>query len=407
MPIVPLDKIRKIIRRPSLRRAYLDFVRAGNRLVKISFPDRIGHLSQEIDGLLRDWTREGRDTKKLFLQDIGAGFANSHLVSYYRPYLNIVPDCAAFEYIRNYGDPEGALVETHPYEVAMYQTAKIYESFALWGDRPPLFELTPDDIAAARAALAAFGVPQDGWFVCLHAREGGYSTIDEHIHSFRSVDIDTFLPAIDEIVARGGRVIRMGDSTMRPFGRHEGVIDYAQAASKSPQLDIALTAMCRFFLGTASGMFNVAEMFGRPCVVTNMAPISAGLAPGLADISIFQRLRTKDGRVLDVKDALDAECGNYRLAEEFATAGLENIKNSTEEILEAVMEMLERMDGVARYASDDLKRQALFKSWLRQGHYAYGAGSNVGREFLRRHIDLARFAPIASASVVVQGNGGN
>ena len=82
-------------------------------------------------------------------------------------------DDSAGHFIRTYGDPAGVQIETHRYAVAMRTTARAYDIYARWGDRPPLFEVSEKDRAAALAFLMSQGMPEDSWFVCLHARSGG------------------------------------------------------------------------------------------------------------------------------------------------------------------------------------------------------------------------------------------
>src|SRR5579862_9223762 len=181
---------------------YRRFVQDGYRFVRISNPRRIGHLCLEVDALLKDRLMQGLDTSKLILTDQGH-FANRHIVKYFEKYLAVQGPSSLYNFIRSYGDPEGAVIETHPYAVAMYKTARAYEIYTKWGERPPLFELSAEDRQALEDYLKQAGAPPDAWYVCVHAREGGYSPEDESIHRYRSVDVASFSAAMDEIVRRG------------------------------------------------------------------------------------------------------------------------------------------------------------------------------------------------------------
>jgi putative glycosyltransferase (TIGR04372 family) len=376
----------KWARYPSGKASYERFVASGLRAVKISFPERIGHLCLETDCLIKETIMRGEDPKRLVLLDLGAGFANRHIVDYYRSLLTVVDRSPAIRFMQDFGDPECASIATHAFAVAMYDTARAYDVYTRWGDRPALFELTTEDRAALQTYLQSAGMPEGSWYVCLHARGGGYSPHDESIHKFRTVDIRQFNLAVDEITGRGGWVVRMGDPTMPPFKPRDRVIDYALDVRKTPQLDIALAAGCRFFLGTASGLFNVAEMFGRPCVVVNMAPLGGAYAVAPSGLSIPQRLQDQRGRLLGLREIMADECRNFRLNEEFAARGLTNVPNSPEEIVEVTSEMLDRMENRAEYTDDDVHRQAEFRALFRPGDYAYGAGSDIGRDYLRRYF---------------------
>jgi putative glycosyltransferase (TIGR04372 family) len=197
----------------------------------------------------------------------------------------------------------------------------------------------------------------------------------------------TYSLAVEEIARRGGWCIRLRDPTMPPHPKHERVIDYALSPHKTAQLDVALTAGCHFFLGSPSGLFSLAEIFGRLCVLTNTAPLAAAYAFAPAGLTVPQRVKTSDGRFLGLREIMASEVADLRLDEEFTSRGLTNVPNSPDEIRDAVIEMLDRLEGRIVYCDDDGRRQAAFRSLFREGHYAWRAASSISRDFLRRHLD--------------------
>ena len=369
------------------RRAYEKRRAQGFQIIRISFPERIGHLCCETDALLKDLILEGFSMPRLFLPDIGERFANRHVVDYFARYISIEKDAALERYLRRPSGDTTSIIETHPYAVAMYETARVYAVNARWGDRPPLFTISNSDQLALQDFLTNVGLPSGSWFVCLHAREGGYSPVDEAIHGYRSISIQSYTKAVQEIIKRGGWVMRLGDASMSPYSPHPRVIDYARSPHRSAQMDVALTAGCKLFLGSASGMAGLATMFGRPSVICNTAPLGAalGLAPG--DLSIPQRLRDKDGRLLGLSELLSDESSMFRLSEEFTERGLSHEPNSPAEILDITVEMLNRLDGTQAYSEHDHARQQKFKDMFRPGHYTYGAAAQLGCDYLKVHLD--------------------
>lgn len=131
-------------------------------------------------------------------------------------------------------------------------------------ERKPLLRLTPAHAALGREGLRRLGVPDEAWFVCLHVREGGYlKEASNSQESARNADIMTYLPAIEEIVRRGGWVIRIGDPSVTPLPKMDNVVDYALTSVRSGEMDVFLVARAKFLLGTSSGMFAVAMAFRR------------------------------------------------------------------------------------------------------------------------------------------------
>ena len=127
--------------------------------------------------------------------------------------------------------------------------------------------LPVDTQTLGQAALKEMGVPTDGWFACLHVREASTWNDGE---SPRNSDIGTYGELIDRITAKGGWVIRMGDGSMTPMSTMHNVVDYALSQWKSPAVDLFLTASCRVYVGTPSGILDLASLLDRPRLITNV-----------------------------------------------------------------------------------------------------------------------------------------
>jgi len=377
----------RILRAPYLSFAYWWHSRRGSCIINVSYPNRIGHLCLEVDCFVKDQILSGPSPKNIFLKDTGVGFANQHLVELYlSQVLNADQRHPVFRYIERYGDIKGLNVTTAPYAVAMYETARAFETYARWSDRPPLFVLTPDDEQYLADYLRGVGLQEGDWYVALHARGGGYSPHDERFHSYRNVSIDSYQKAIDAIIARGGWCIRMGDMTMPAFSYHPRVIDYAVSEHKSERLDVCLSAGCHFFLGSASGLVNLAQIFGRPCAVTNLAPLSGAYTLGPRDISIPQVLLDSAFEPIGLRELMQNEACNFRITEEFEKAGLTPSANSPADIRDLVVEMLDRLDGSFVNTPEDDDRQAAFRAMFHEGHYSFGSPARIGRDFLRKNF---------------------
>jgi len=284
-------------------------------------------------------------------------------------------------------------VDIDRYLMALQGCADYYAILASWGDRPPLLKLDAPHRAEGWKVLREMGVPQGAWFVCVHAREAGFSVQDETAHAHRNSDINRLIPAIQEIRRRGGWVVRMGDPSMQPLPAMDGVIDYALHPQRSDWMDVFLCAEARFFVGNTSGLFVVATVFGRPSALANMVPTShLGFAPH--DIQIPKRIWSeRKGRYLTFAELFEGPAANFRLAKLFAQAGLRAEENSEEDLLDLVVEMFDRRAGIFKETEADRARQAQFRSLLRPSHYCYGTASKLGARFLERHPELLSPVP--------------
>ena len=253
--------------------------------------------------------------------------------------------------------------------------------------RPPLLALPEAEAQRGKACLGRLGLPQDAWYVCLHVREAGFwQHLDNQNPNTRDANIDTYLPAIRSITARGGWVIRMGDPSMKPLPPMEHVVDYAHSPSKSEWLDVFLLASCRFFLGLNSGPAFIPPIFGVPCALTNWSPIAIPSWYG-KDIWIPKLFWSKkERRHLALDEISSAGLSHQDYRQQYESRGVALQDNTAEEINELVLEMLDRLAGGIVYTPEDEDRQARFAQLMEAlgGH----TGARLGRDFLRRNAWL-------------------
>ncbi len=215
--------------------------------------------------------------------------------------------------------------------------------------RAPLLALAPDVAARGWALLEQAGVPRGAWFVSLHVREIVWRGATGGLQAIRNADPASYLPAIAEITRRGGYVVRMGDADAPSLPPLSGVIDYCRSDMRSDWMDIFLLARSRFVLGSASGPIFVPPLYGVPCVLTNWWP--PGMRPWHpADIYIPKLVkRMLDDTYLTLSETLREPVSYCHSSRHLAAPhGLTVMDNDADLIRDAVVEMLERVDGAAR-----------------------------------------------------------
>ena len=252
--------------------------------------------------------------------------------------------------------------------------------------------------------LKKFGIQEQDWFVCLHVREGGYS---EDWSNVRNSNILDYLPSINAITARGGWVIRIGDSSMTKLPILDRVIDLANHPLKSPLLDAYLMANSSYIVGTMSGMYEYCHLFSKPALLTNSTFYIASLPMKPSDIVIFKHVYSvTKKRTLTIREWLMA----YEEIDEKTWTSTDWIylNNSSEEILAAVIELLDgeqpydvkeeqaefrrihsdvvhQMSLDFRFISNDKLDAINTKEWYRFATQYISWKGNVGADFLRRY----------------------
>lgn len=349
------------------------------------FTDRIGHLAIEPDTLLKA-ERLGLIKSKRWLVLAPKGrVANEHLLGYWKPHFKVYQSkviCFFLQAITFW-----PFVRFNPYyfinNIIGPQLA--YEVNVRWADRSSILKLTEEDEIFASEQLEKMGVPKGAWFVCIHARERGFSPKDEGVHFHRNSRIEYLNDAIKEITKRGGYVVRLGDPTMTPMENRPNVIDYAHHALKSQRLDVLLCAKAKFILGNTSGMFIVGSIFGVPSGLVNMIPMpTLGFLP--KDISIPKLYRDKDSqRYLTFKEIMRSDLAAYRYGALYDKANVIIEENSPEDICAVTIEMFNRLDGLDDLQEDDLDRHERYMELFNKDHYSYGAASKVAACFLKKY----------------------
>lgn len=354
---------------------------------------RIGHLAIEPDLFLKEQLlglRPCLPVVWLIPRDL---LINGHLFSYWEKRFRVVQSPWFARLLMPLARTEALGFDMDYHAIDRNHTARYPEIQLQWQHRPPLLTLSEEDREYGWSVLKKLGVPEGAWFVCVHCREAGFYPT-ETFHAFRDADIMTYVPAMEAVTAQGGWCIRVGDKTMKPLPSMPHVIDYALDPAKSERMDVFLCGTCRCFLGSNSGLGNVANIFGIPVASANHAPLAYILPYGCKDLAIPKLYwSTADQRFLTFREILNSPSCSYDEAKYFSQAGIQLVNNSPEEIRELLLELLETANATVAYTEEDNQRQRQFKSLMRPGHMSYGAGSRVGRHFLRQHEQLNADTP--------------
>ena len=361
------------------------------RILKIYVPhffvERIGHLVSDPDSFLKEYYLQNQKFPLCILLAPSNFTANKKVAEYWSKYFLVIQSPLICRML----DPlcfHPLLKSNEKYAATIGSTSSIYAINSKWADKEQLLVINNEDLKIGKSTLIELGLNEGDWFVCFHAREGGYSPSDDDLHSFRNIPLEDYLQAIKFIISKGGKCIRMGDSSMHPAPKLDGLMDYALSPFKSEAMDIFLCSECLFFCGSNSGLYELANAFGRPSAIPNMAPMSM-VPKGSNDLSIPMLYNYADsGELIDFKSIMQTSKSNFRTSKEFQDAGIALQKNKPSEILELAKEQYLRTKNI--YTSKDTNQvlQKKYKSLFKDGHYSFGYTSKIGEDFLQRYSKL-------------------
>jgi putative glycosyltransferase (TIGR04372 family) len=271
--------------------------------------------------------------------------------------------------------------------LAMYSHARKMEKGALALAFDEKFSNDPPFKEAFQSAMSAWGITRNDWYVCLHIRELGYH--DQNVdlgNANRNSELQNYLTAIEFVVSRGGRVIKMGSHRAPHAPALPGLIDYAHGEFKSEAMDIALIRHARFFIGTTSGLANVAISLGIPTAQVNC--ITTEFQPWTSSVRFaFKPVKDRKAELL----TLSALTSNKRWAlattQTMAHSGMTSAENHAEEILATVVEV----DALSRGMPASSEAIAKWREMLSVPH-AFGGSLPAAGVYFHDRIgcDLAR-----------------
>ena len=194
--------------------------------------------------------------------------------------------------------------------------------------------------------LKKYGFSSSDWFVCLHVRNSGM------VEDRRNQEIKDYLPAVYEIIKRGGFVIRIGNKTMDAMPSNPRIIDLIEENSDQKLLHAFALANSKFMLGTTSGPASIPCIYGIPTLVSNCTSIARNtLSSSMGSFYLPKKMKNISGNYLSLSEMLvQSDSYSEMSISELRNIGLELVNNSSREILEATIEMFHNLekDGASR-----------------------------------------------------------
>lgn len=346
----------------------------------------IGHLCIEPDCYIKEGILGLRPAYTTIMLAPPEKISNRYLLTYWKKYLKVITSPAICFLLKPFELNSLTCYKTYDfaYSPARAAAPEIQKKFA---GRAALLSLTAEDRARGWEVLKKWGMTQDSWFICAHCREDGF--LGDIGQSNRNATIANYFPAMDMVVEKGGWIVRMGDPSMSMIPAMKNVIDYAHTDIKCDWMDVFLAGSCRFFLGSDSGLYHLAGVFGVPAAIANYSHMSGALPYGTRDLGIPKLIWSeKEKRYLSFREILDSDISCFLQDKNFEDAGLKAVENSGEDIRDLAHEMLGRLEGRWQTTEEDERLQESFKSLMKPTHYSYGAASRIGRDFLRKYSFL-------------------
>ena len=250
------------------------------------------------------------------------------------------------------------------------------DTSGLLGEFSPLLSFHQSELREGNAFINNLRGRSEKGFVCLNVRDSSFfakatpigwsKNRDWSYHDYRDSDIKTYVAAAEALAELGYTVFRMGAVVKEPLiSNHPRVIDYATNGMRSEFLDIYLGAHCTFAISTGSGWDGVPTIFRRPLMFVNHLPAflpSTATLPLVLFPKILQDIQTN--RFLKLDDLIKREIPGGASTQAYKDAGVTIRDLSSEELVDAVTEMAQRVEGTFVETPKQKELQAKLKHIL-------------------------------------------
>ena len=233
-------------------------------------------------------------------------------------------------------------------------------------------KLPQKDRDSSSEYVKKIGIDPQKEFIALMVRDGAYKSDIVQVNTqvrtdkeiYRNQDINDYLQVAEKFASMNVQIVRMGAKVERPFTSNSPlIIDYASTGMRTEAADIYLASECAMCISTNLGFDHIAAMSGKLRVITNQALIiQASTLFYSTDVFILQRfIERSSGRLLTLSESLQfAEIRNLDWYHKVIDRGLDFVRNTPEEILEASLEGWQRSKGQWVDSPEGLELQAKY-----------------------------------------------
>lgn len=325
----------------------------------LSMPSRIGHLALEPHALFNIY---GEDYDRLIVvsrenQSFPSSRGVRELAGQYVDFAD-TPHREVVEMGHHDGNIQDFGIFS--FAIASPQTliAKFVDAQAE-GRRPKYFSIPPEMRARGEVALGRLGITPSDKVIGFHARTAG-THANAAYHDYRNARLENYEALLRHLLDQGYWVIRLGDKQTpdMPFA-HPRMVDLPKTPDYLDFMDVVIADRSVFGLVGDSGPEAIFRILGKPILRVNCAATHhVWLGPD--DLLLLKNYHDRQtGRKLGYKEVLDRGLSCVVAARDLDRHAVDILENTSEELLGAGMEMLDRLAG---HGPDDTTTQARFRA---------------------------------------------
>ena len=334
------------------------------RIIPI-FSNRFGHLSVDLEQYMiqKEKNKEMEKYVDIFFSS-KYGVCNQELLNLYKKNLLVLS--------HNILEPVYLLCNRFSKNHTIpYFSIRSKEIEKVWNNYKPSISLNEDQINYCEKKINEFGLDfKENRFVCLFNRDDTYlinsgkkTNRSWYYVSHHSYNINKFALTADKLGQKKIYLFRMGKTSKKDSNiTNKFFIDYANSELRSDLMDIYLASNCVFGMGGGTGSKGVALVFRRP-LLHLISDIHEFRTYQENNLLLSKRYYSKNKkRCLTLQEILNYKHGTLSSREQLDNENIEMIDCSEQELADASMEMIDRIDNKWTDTKEIKELQSLFKN---------------------------------------------
>ena len=270
---------------------------------------------------------------------------------------------------------------------------------------PPVISFSSHEARELRKRMEGAGIDPAKPFICFGLRDMAYYEYYGDVMKIplaqqgkrssthhRCPPLATYVRFAQFWAERGYQVVRMGlkVSEALPKDLDPRIIDYA-SKDRSDELDAFLFSQCWFLTAGDTGLFSGAAAFDRPTLVSDLFLIRNTIYSSnkmARSIFVPKLIRdTREDRCLTFREQIHFN-HFFSFDEDCKASGFEIVHNSPEDVIDASLELVDRLAGNSDTSKEDVELQKAFHSIYPSGYVGYGSTGMVSTKFLKKYSYL-------------------
>lgn len=362
---------------------------------------RLADLVDRVDPLLRRLVAEGNGSDYALFVFFFGGYPNRQLFDMYARRCRFVS--ATNRVSRKVASLYIALLElAGRFTEITTDYRKINQDFLR---NPPVIGFSAAETAEFSRQMERAGIDPARPLICFGLRDMAYYEFYGDVMKIplsrqgkrasthhRCPPLDTYVRFAQYWAEKGCQVVRMGlrVSEALPDGLHPLIIDYA-SGPRSDELDAFLFARCWFLTAGDTGLFSGAAAFDRPSMVSDLFLIQNTIYSSnkqVRNIFVPKLIRdTREGRYLTFREQIYFN-PFFSYHDDCSAAGFEIVHNSAEDVIDATIELTERLEGTFEASPEDAELQKAFHRIYAPAHFGYQSTGMISARFLKKYSYL-------------------